>query len=341
VSEPLSTRSIEAFLAKAGWSGADRRGLAGDASFRRYERLSRGGKTAILMDAPPPENVRPFLAVGRLLREAGLSVPAVLAADEGAGLLLLEDFGDDSYARLLARGEPEGALYELAVDLLAELQRRLPASTLAILPAFDEARALEGVDRFLDWYWPMALGASPPAAARREFDSAWREVLPLWDKVPACLVHYDYHVDNLLMLAGRSGVARIGLLDFQDAVRGPCCFDLVSLIDDARRDLANGLGPRLIERYLAAVPDLDPGDFAAAYAVSGAQRDTRLLGNFTRLLKRDAKAGYLIHVPRVWRQLEAQLLHPALAPVAGWFARNMPPEARRLPAPAAGLRIGA
>jgi len=341
MSEAPRARRIEAFLAQAGWSGAERRALAGDASFRRYDRLHRGGTTAVLMDAPPPENVGPFLAVARILREAGFSVPAVLAADAGAGLLLLEDFGDDSYTGLLALGEPEGPLYELAVDLLVELRRRLPASTLAALPAFDEARALEGVGRFLDWYWPMALDRPAPATVRQAFEAAWRDVLPLWDKVPACLVHYDYHVDNLLMLAGRAGVARIGLLDFQDAVRGPCCFDLVSLIDDARRDLTAGLGPRLVERYLAGVADIDPQDFAAAYAVAGAQRDTRLLGTFTRLLKRDGKPGYLAHVPRVWRQLEAQLGHPALAPVAAWFASHVPPHGRRLPAAAAGLRIEA
>ena len=322
---------IARFLAGAGWDTAARRPLTGDASFRRYERLSRGAGTAILMDAPPPENVRPFLAMARLLAGAGFAVPAILAADEAAGLLLLEDFGDDTYTRLLARGESEVPLYELATDLVIELQRRLPAESLAALPLFDEPRALEGVNRFIDWYWPAVEGSPASAAIAEDFLAAWRAVLPLWERVPASLVHYDYHVDNLIMLKRRSGLAAIGLLDFQDAVRGPCCFDLVSLIDDARRDVSPDLGARLIQRYLAAFPALDREGFAAAYALSGAQRDTRILGNFARLLKRDGKPGDLIHVPRVWRQLEAQLRHPALAPVASWFDRHFPPHRRRTP----------
>jgi aminoglycoside/choline kinase family phosphotransferase len=322
--------SIDGFLAAAGWGAAQRRPITGDASFRRYERLTRQGESAVLMDAPPPENVRPFLAVARLLGRAGFAVPAILAADESAGLLLLEDFGDDTYTRLLAQGESETHLYELAVDLLIEL-RRLPLETLRALPVFDEPRTMEGLGRFLDWYWPAVQGAPAPADAAEAFTAAWRSVLPLWEKVPVGLVHYDYHVDNLIMRAGRSGIAAVGLLDFQDALRGPCCFDLVSLIDDARRDVSRELGARLIERYLAAFPELDRAGFDAAYALSGAQRDTRILGNFARLLKRDGKPGYLVHMPRVWRQLEGQLAHPALAPVAAWFDRYLPPHRRRTP----------
>jgi len=190
---------------------------------------------------------------------------------------------------------------------------------------------MEGLGRFLDWYWPAVQGGPAPAAAAEGFAAAWRAVLPLWEEVPVGLVHYDYHVDNLIMLAGRSGIAAVGLLDFQDALSGPCCFDLVSLIDDARRDVSRELGARLIERYLAAFPDLDRAGFDAAYALSGAQRDTRILGNFARLLKRDGKPGYLVHMPRVWRQLEGQLAHPALAPVAAWFDRYLPPERRLTP----------
>lgn len=327
----VRARQIEGFLQGAAWGAAERRPVTGDASFRRYERLTRGAETAILMDAPPPENVRPFLAVAKLLREGGFAVPAVRAADEAAGLLLLEDFGDDTYTRLLARGESEVPLYERATDLLIELRRRIPIERLSALPLFDEARTIEGVNRFIDWYWPAVEGAPAPAAAAGSFLAAWRAALPLWARVPAGLVHYDYHVDNLIMLAGREGMEAIGLLDFQDAVRGPVGFDLVSLIDDARRDISPGLGARLVARYLAAFPELEREGFAAAYALSGAQRDTRILGNFARLLKRDGKPGYLVHVPRVWRQLEAQLAHPALAPVADWFARHMPPARRRTP----------
>jgi N-acetylmuramate 1-kinase len=323
--------SIQAFLDRCGWGAAGRHPLAGDASFRRYERLAQDGRSAILMDAPPPESVQAYLAVGDLLRAAGFAAPAVIAADRVGGLLLLEDFGDDTYSRLLARGEPEERLYALAVDLLIELHRRLPLERLSALPAFDEPRALQGVNRFLSWYWP-AIALNPPApATAQSFTAAWQAVLPLWERVPTVLVHYDYHVDNLMMLGGRSGIAAVGLLDFQDAVQGPMAFDLASLIDDARRDVPAELGARLVERYLAAFPQVDRASFAAAFALAGAQRDTRILGNFARLWKRDGKPGYLAHIPRVWRQLETRLTHPALAPVTSWFERHWPSERRRVP----------
>ena len=177
-------------------------------------------------------------------------------------------------------------------------------------------------------------GGQPSSDAVAEFESAWQETLGVLAPRARSLVLFDYHVDNLMLLSGRTGIASVGLLDFQDAVRGPRPFDLVSLIDDARRDVPAALGHSLMARYLAAFPALDREAFAAAYAVCGAQRHTRILGTFTRLWRRDGKPAYLAFVPRVWRQLEACLDHPALAPVKDWFRRHLPPE-RRI-APAAG-----
>jgi len=329
---PERTRQISSFLAAQGWGACERAPLAGDASFRRYERLRRGSDRAVLMDAPPPqENVRPFIAIDRLLAGAGLAVPAIHGADEETGLLLLEDLGDDTYTRLLARGEPEERLYDLAIDLLIELHRRLPPGALGNVPVFEEAAALRQVKLLLEWYWPATQPGPVPPQAAAEFESAWRQVLGLWQGSPKGLVLFDYHVDNLMLLAGRSGIASVGLLDFQDAVLGPRAFDLASLIDDARRDVPLGLAARLMARYLAAFPDLDPAAFAASYAASGAQRHTRILGTFTRLCRRDGKPGYLAFIPRVWRQLEARLAHPALAPLAAWYARYLPPERRSVP----------
>jgi len=325
-------RRIADFLAGHGWAAAERRPLAGDASFRRYERLTRRHDRAVLMDAPPPqENVRPFIAIDRLLAGAGFAVPAIYGADEEAGLLLLEDMGDDTYTRLLARGESEIPLYELAVDLLIELHCRLPVEKLAGVPAFEDALALRQVKLLLEWYWPATQGGAAPAAAILAFEAAWRSALALWRQPPGGLVLFDYHVDNLMLLAGRSGIASVGLLDFQDAVVGSRSFDLVSLIDDARRDVPAELAAALMARYLAAFPDLDRAAFAAAYAASGAQRHTRILGTFTRLWRRDGKPGYLAFMARVWRQLEERLSHPALAPLAEWFAHYLPPERRIVP----------
>ena len=324
--------AIRSFLDGHGWGKAERRPLAGDASFRHYERLQQGDRRMVLMDAPPPhEDVRPFIAVARMLASIGLAVPAIHAADEKLGLLLLEDFGDDTYTRLLARGEPEGRLYALAVDLLIELHRRLPAESLAKLPPFDAVQALGEVDRLLDWYWPAVKDAPAPAALRASYHDAWRQVLALWKRVPESLVLFDYHVDNLMLLAGRSGIGAIGLLDFQDAMRGPRPFDLVSLIDDARRDVPAELARDLHRRYLAAFPDLDRKAFETVYAACGAERHSRILGTFARLSRRDGKHGYLAFIPRVWRQLEARLAHPDLAPLADWFARHLPPAERIVP----------
>ena len=329
---PDRAQRISTFLEGQGWGACKRTPLAGDASFRRYERLHRGADRAVLMDAPPPqENVRPFIAIDRLLASAGLAVPTIHGADEEAGLLLLEDLGDDTYTRLLARGEAEERLYDLAVDLLIELHRRLPPASLTHVPVFEEATALRQVKLLLEWYWPVTQAGSVPPVAAAEFEAAWHQVLGLWQRSPKGLVLFDYHVDNLMLLAGRSGVASVGLLDFQDAMLGPRAFDLASLIDDARRDVPADLAARLMARYLAAFPDLDRAAFAASYAASGAQRHTRILGTFTRLCRRDGKPGYLAFIPRVWRQLEAQLAHPALAPLAAWYARYLPPERRSVP----------
>src|SRR4051812_12091016 len=237
--------TIEAFLAAAGWGGGERRKLAGDASFRRYERLVLDGRRAILMDAPPPqENVRPFLTVAALLQRLGLSAPDILARDEANGLLLIEDLGDETYTRLLAEGADETALYALAVDVLIHLQRRFDplASTL---PAYDEERLLGEAALLVDWFLPAAIGRPLPADWRVSYLDAWREVLG-HAAAAQTLVLRDYHVDNLLLLPERTGVAACGLLDFQDAVVGPASYDLVSLLEDARRDVPQDLQTTMV-----------------------------------------------------------------------------------------------
>lgn len=324
---------IADFLRAQGWDPASRRPLAGDASFRRYDRLVEGDRRAVLMDAPPPqENVRPFLKVARLLAEMGLSAPRVFAADEAAGLLLLEDLGDDTYTKLLAGGADERMLYMLATDVVIELHRRFPATAFDDLPRFDDARALEGVARLLDWYWPAVHGGPAADSVRAAYLEAWRLVLP-WALAGAAGVKqsialFDYHVDNLLWLPDRRGVAACGLLDFQDAVIAPVTLDLVSLLEDVRRDVPGEIAAAAIARYLAAFPGIDGDAFAAAYAVIGAQRNCRIAGTFTRLWKRDGKSGYLAYMKRVWRLIEGDIAHPALAPLAIWFARHLPPEMR-------------
>lgn len=324
--------AIAAFLADHGWDKAERRLLAGDASFRRYDRLTdAAGNRAVLMDAPPPmEDVRPFIAIDRLLYDLGLSVPRIIGEDAVNGLLLLEDFGDDTYTRLLARGHDETALYELATDALVALHQRLPQAALAGLRKFDLDSALRQVSLLLDWYWPELHGAPAPAQVRAEFEAAWRQVLPLWHRLPDTIVLFDFHIDNLLLLPGRTGVQACGLLDFQDALSGPLAFDLVSLLEDVRRNVPMPLMQAMIARYLAANPQLGRDDFMTVYAVSGAQRNTRIAGTFTRLLRRDGKPGYQRYMPRVWELIAHDISHPALAPVAAWYAKHLPPSDRKV-----------
>lgn len=327
-------QAVERFLDEAGWAGAGLSLLAGDASGRRYLRLGRGQgrsrRSAVLMDsAPPAADVPPFLRVAGLLRATGLSAPDILAADPAAGLVLMEDFGDDVFAALLDRGAVPEPLFALAVDTLAELHRRFDAARdTAGLPVYDAARFLDQVMLFADVWLPEALGHDAARRERPGLERAWREVLSGVPPLPASLLHRDFFACNLMLLPGRPGVAACGLLDFQDAGIGPVCYDLVSLLEDARRDVPPDLAEAMTARYLRAFPDLDPTGFRHAMAVVGAVRHARIAAVFVRLWSRAGKPGYLDHLPRVWRQIEASLRHPALAPVRAWFDLHLPPGLR-------------
>jgi aminoglycoside/choline kinase family phosphotransferase len=319
-------QAMAAFLATAGWDDTPAVPLAGDASFRRYYRLGHNGKSAVLMDAPPPqEDIGPFITVAEMLRELGFSAPEVLAEDRDRGFLLLEDFGDDTYTQLLEHGADEPALYKLAVDTLIALQRAAAPRGTPEIPPYDIERLLGEAVLLVDWYRPLAGGL------REEYLALWRAVLPDAMVSPPTLVLRDYHVDNLMLLPHRPGVRGCGLLDFQDAVRGPPSYDLVSLLGDARRDIPGPLRQAMTERYLTAFPELDRLAFLRSAAILAAQRNCKILGIFTRLWKRDGKRQYLPHIARVWRLLEADLRHPALGPIARWLDRHLPPETRCRP----------
>lgn len=321
---------MAAFLEACGWDACAASPLAGDASFRRYYRLRDDGRTAILMDAPPPqEDVGRYAVVATLLRRLGFSAPEVLAEDSRDGFLLIEDFGDETYTRLLDRGADEWTLYELAVDTLVALQLAVGPSLAAELPPYDMTRLLTEASLLADWYSPAVLGAPLEAEARAEYLALWQGVLPLAEVCPPTLVLRDYHVDNLMLLTDRPGVRGCGLLDFQDAVRGQPSYDLVSLLEDARRDVPAALRQAMTERYCAAFPRLDRRAFRRSAAILGAQRNCKILGLFVRLWKRDGKRQYLAHIPRVWRLLEQELRHPALSAIAQWLDRWLPPQTRR------------
>lgn len=323
---------MTAFLDRTGWGDVPAAPLAGDASFRRYYRVRRNRCSAVLMDAPPPqEAVGPYVAVAGSLRALGLSAPEIFAEDRERGFLLIEDFGDDTYTRLLAGGADERRLYRLAIDTLIALQRAVAAAGPPDLPPYDEERLIGEALLLVDWYAPAVLGAPLPEAARESYLHHWRTILPMAMLPEATLVLRDYHVDNLMLLRGRPGVRGCGLLDFQDAVLGPASYDLVSLLADARRDVPAALRAAMTERYLAAFRGRDRTLFRRSAAILAAQRNSKIIGIFTRLSRRDGKPAYLAHIPRVWRLLEEELREPVLAPLAQWFDRQLPAGARRIP----------
>ena len=309
------------FLAAHGWGGAQILPLAGDASFRRYFRVVDGTRRAVLMDAPPPhEDPRPFIAVAEYLCEQGLNAPTILGRDLTRGLLLIEDFGDVRLRETVdAALHSEEAFYAGVTDLLIHLHARPPMDGL---PVHGLGQWLDEVMLFSDWYCP-ALGLE---VDRDAFRAAWEAaLLPVEkDGLPRVTVLRDFHAENIMLVAGKDGVEHYGLLDFQDALIGHPAYDLASVLEDARRDVSPAVEAAMLARY----QDTTGTDIESAYWALAAQRNTRILGVFVRLWKRDGKPGYRQFQPRMWGLLERDLAHPALASVRAWFDENVPADKR-------------
>jgi hypothetical protein len=345
--------TIRSFLDRSDFGRAERHRIQGDASTRSYERLTRDGATYVLMNAPkrpdgPPvrggrpysaiahlaESVTPFVAMALALRARGLSAPAIFSADREAGLLVIEDLGDE----LVVKDDPPAPIesrYEIATDLLAELHQDTLPYVLPVepginyrLPRYDLDAFLIEVELLLDWYLPK-LDARISEAKREAYRVLWRDALLPMTSDAQTWVLRDFHSPNLLWLPEREGTARIGLLDFQDAVMGPAAYDVASLLQDARVDIPEMMEIGLLSRYArarrSANAAFDAPAFARAYATLAAQRASKILGIFARLDRRDHKPQYLRHLPRVWAYLQRSLAHPALAPLAAWYRANVPP----------------
>jgi aminoglycoside/choline kinase family phosphotransferase len=324
-----------AFLDSSGWGGATVEALPGDASFRHYFRLQEGSSRALLMDAPPEaEDVRPYVKVAEHLLSLGLSAPKILARDEQEGFLVIEDFGEATFTRLLAAGEDQRPLYELAVDVLAALHDH-PRNASLELPPYDLAALQKEAALLTDWYLPALTGAPTGAAVRAAYLEAWRQVFEGLPGLPKVLVLRDYHVDNLMLLKDRKGPAACGLLDFQDALIGNPAYDLISLLEDARRDVPEDLAGRLFLRYLERRGGALDGHLLGRWcACLGAQRHAKVAGIFVRLMWRDGKPVYLKHIPRVVRMLERQIRSaPDLQPLADWCKEHLPDFSGELPVP--------
>jgi aminoglycoside/choline kinase family phosphotransferase len=319
---------IELFLSAHGWKGSARSPLAGDASARRYERIRGPLGAAILMDVPPEYGlaVKPVVDVTRWLRREGFSAPEILEADTSCGLLLIEDLGDDLLIRLCEQNPGrEAELYMAAVDLLVDLQTRPPPGEDGgwHLPPYDMGTMMREALFLVEWYLPAATGRFVSEKIKFEFEQlATAAFAPVLEAAPVVVLR-DYHAENLIWLPERIGHARVGLLDFQDALFGHPAYDLISLLEDARRDTGPEISANMLARYIAT-SGADPEAFAAAASILAAQRNLKIMGLFTRLCKRDAKPRYLTFLPRVWQHLQRDLSHPALAGLAAWVSENVP-----------------
>lgn len=321
---PLNTREplIRAFLETSGWKNATRAALASDASNRRYERLTDDdGQRAVLMDAQPEagENIQPFLKIARFLRSNGMSAPDIYAVDEANGLLLLEDLGDDLFARVvLADTTQEAPLYGAAVDALLALHDMPPPEGL-------QKYSVEMLSKFtgITWQWYPGSFEKDWQEKARAFQASFETILAQTDGVTEVLIQRDFHAENLIWLPDRNGIAQVGMLDFQDALIGHRSYDLVSLLQDARRDVPVDLEAQMIDRYLQK-SGLSRADFLAAYHLMGLQRNLRILGIFARLCLHFGKAHYVDFIPRVWSYVERDLAHPAAAPIREQVLRDLP-----------------
>ena len=315
---------IRAFLADCGWANADRKPLLDDASYRQYERLHcrEADRRAVLMNAPPEScgSLQPFRSTTSFLRELGLSAPEIYEDDESAGLMLLEDLGDDLVARLLERTpDLETEIYSAAIDVLAVFRS---GTDLGSFPKHSPETQSELASLAIDWYLPNAPGAEPSADLRSEFKGIIKGLIAEMG-APSLFVHRDFHAENIIWLPERDGVKRVGLLDYQDGAVGYRAYDLVSLLEDARRDIPDLLRNELVMRF-AQEAGVETELIEAELAISGAQRNLRILGVFARLAVRDRKRGYVRLMPRVWNHLQRDLCHPRLFDLANLIEQHFP-----------------
>ncbi|MBA3813598.1 MAG: phosphotransferase [Alphaproteobacteria bacterium] len=309
---PRDEREVlrEAFLEREGFAGVPLSPLPADCSKRRYFRLP----SMLLMDAPPShESTVSFQVMADFLRDAGLTVPCIYASDHENGFLLVEDLGELTFRKAIERGLSETMLYGEVIQSLIHLHQKVTDNTIT-LSSFNLNLFLSGTEVYLDWY---GLPLSPQA--KEDFQGLWRDAYHQQPKMPHSIVMRDVMVDNLMWLPSRTGFQRCGFIDFQDGVWGPISYDLVSHLQDGRRDISPQFAKDMVELYLKAFPELNAQDFWTSYALWGAQLSTRLLGLFHRLAKRDGKPQYTVHLPRVKATLEHNLSHPSLRPIRGWF----------------------
>lgn len=346
---------MKKFLTSFDWVQANNaKKIAGDASFRSYYRVNTrfGKETVILMDAPPEkEAITSFISIAEYLISVGVSAPRIIGSDEKNGFILLEDLGINTFTKLLdvqsyleAKGTPkeetkatEEYLYALAIETLAYLHKMaLQFPPPESLEEYSHQKLIDEANLLPEWYMPAALDAETSTELKSEYEHIWQKILSAAPTVPQSIVLRDYHVDNLLALIRRDSVQACGVLDFQDAVIGSTIYDVMSLMEDARRDIESELIEKMRIHYLRCVQEIpelaiNEDDFNTIWNILGAIRHAKVIGIFTRLNVRDGKPLYLEHIPRVWRLFENSLNHPALAEMKNWVDTNIPKDKRITP----------
>jgi len=352
------------FLRSAGLAEAGRAPLPGDASTRRYERLTTAtGATLMLMDQAPAAESQPcdpswtpeqrhvhgwnavarlsagrieaFAAVAAHLKSLGLSAPEIVAVDAPNGLTVIEDFGDALFAHVIAEGAEEAPLYRAAVEALAVLHAAPTPEVLSgaagdwPLLTYDQTALQGGADLFVEWLPKLIPSLAFDDDAVAEWRAVWAPITAAGEAGATVMAHRDYHAENLIRLDGQTGAASVGLIDFQDAVKAHPSWDLHSLLQDARRDVSPALEALALDHYFTLRPETDREAFMAAYAGLAALNEARILGIFARLIARDAKPKYAAFMPRMWAHLNANLKAPGLEAVAGWMDRHVPEDMRR------------
>lgn len=319
--------TIREFLEKHNWGKCTREKIPGDASFRRYERLKLKFEKAILMDAAPPkEDVRPFIKVAKYLIENGFSAPRIFAEDIDNGLLILEDLGNDLYSSVLkektkkVQNNSEYDLYAYAASCLTKLRN----CEIPDFPEYSDEILMREANLFTEWYIPYIIGIELSEENKSKYELAWKKLFPLTRTIQNVVVLRDFHADNLLWLSERESIGKVGLLDFQDALIGSPAYDLVSLLEDARRDVDHNIVEQVLYHYFEINPDIDKEKFMTAYAILGAQRNLKIIGIFSRLAIRDGKFNYLKMLPRVWDNLENDLKNTSLLSIRKWINDIIP-----------------
>ncbi|MCT4635228.1 MAG: phosphotransferase [Rickettsiales bacterium] len=317
------------FLNEQNFKNLERQKLKNDASFRSYERLITDRGSFILMDAPPTkEETLPFIRMSEFLRKNDLSAPEVLAQDTKNGFLLLEDFGNESFNNILngksvlSEELTEERVYEKAIDALIRLHK-LPSIDID-LPRYNDAMLLKESNCFIDWYVSVLNGEASTKEMKEEFNLIVKHLMTISKRFGEVVVHRDYHADNLIWLEDRIAFRKVGMLDFQDAVIGSPIYDLVSLLEDARRDVSPSLADKMIKRYLKAFPTYSRKDFNVAYATLGVQRNLKIIGIFARQAAKYKNPSYLSMLPRIWRYIHHDLKNPQLLPLKQWLTKTVP-----------------